>query len=213
MKKNRILISILLVLSMLVSTALPVAAAGIEPYTISNEALLARVDKVVKGGEITYTSLYNISSIPKSDLQDAANQARNKGGKVFFYFDTLIDDRVTARVVVNPFLVKESAGDLSMIVDTTDAVTAPVRDKFEKTLGRKVAVMRCSQPGEFGMTVVLSAKLDLSGMDTENLVAYTYDVENNQYLKIPNANCTVDDTGFVYLQTNHANYIFITEDA
>ena len=226
MFRAKFLTSALLITAIFFSVAMPASAAlpsassaatqsassEIKYYTINNDDITARVKKNVKTGQITYTSFYNISHVERADLQNGAETARQSGGKVFFYFDTLVSDRVTARIIVNPFLVRSAEGGVSLVLDTSAANNKAVIDKFTGIFGRKVAVMRCSQSEDFGFTVVLAGKLDISGMDKNKLIAYSYDAATNKYEKISAANCTVDDQGFVYLESRKGGHIIIVEN-
>lgn len=215
MRKFRRIVSLAMAIMLILSSSIAVSAAtvstSIQPYTLSQEDMTSRVKEVVKAGQITYTSFYNVESQPLIDFQAAGQSARSVGGKVFMNFDTLIDEQVTGRIIVNPFLIKDTSGNVSLIVDSTDETNKVTKTKVEKTLGGKAAVFQCSQDDSFGFTVVLAAKLDLTGMDKNKLNAYSYDAANNKLVKLSKANCTADDKGFVYLETKTAGIIVISD--
>lgn len=58
---------------------------------------------------------------------------------------------------------------------------APTQALFEKYFQNEVAVLALNQREGFGMTVNLAAKMNLEGLDTGKLMAYTYDPAANIY--------------------------------
>lgn len=209
MRTNRRITGILTAILLSLALMLP-AGAAIDAYELETDDLVQRVRDTVQYGRITYTSFYNINEVSRASLREAAAAARRAGGKVFINFDTLAGDEVAARITINPMLVKSGEGSFSFIVDTATETNAEAKAKFESLLDRPVAVMKCEQSGDFGMPVVLSGKLDLAGMNKENLIAYAYDPEKNDYSVIRDARCTTDENGFVYLQTRQGGTIVIT---
>lgn len=214
LKRFKQVFTALLILALLMAISFPASAAdanAIKAYTLPKEVLVKRVSDTVQRGQITYTNFYNICEVTRKDLQEAAATAIKSGGKVFFNFDTLTNEEVTARITVNPLLVKSEEGSISFIVDTSAETNKNVKEKFEKLLGKPVAVMCCGQMEDFGMTVVISAKLDISALNKEKLIAYSYDPASNKYTEIEKAKCIVDKQGFIYLQSKKGGYIVITD--
>lgn len=212
MRSKRI-IGMMLAVLLSLAFAICVGAASesgvIQSYTLPREVLIQRVEDTVQSGQICYIDFYNIGQAFRKDLQRAATAATRWGGKVFINFVTLTGDEVTARVTVNPSLVKSNKGSLCFIVDTSAKTNENIKAQFEKLLGKPVAVMRCGQTEDFGMTVLISGKLDFSGLNQEKLIAYSYDRDENKYTEIKNAKCMVDDQGFVHLQTKKGGDIII----
>lgn len=197
----------LLLALLLCVTTFPMQALA---HTADKDLLLQKVEDVVLPGQITYASLYSIDEVAKADLKAAGEAAVQRGGKVFFSFCTLSnDEQVKARLIVNPHLLPDTEGVINPMLYLDSAEAAKVKKQFEKHFGRSVAVIHCMQQ-DYGMNVVVSAKLDLTGLDPDNLVAYSYNQETNLYHWVKNAGCAVGDNGFTHLQTSQGGFLVIT---
>ncbi|MDL2257985.1 hypothetical protein LJC42_02355 [Eubacteriales bacterium OttesenSCG-928-K08] len=172
--------------------------------------LLQRARQAAEFGEINYATVYNLDEVKKKDLRDAASQALTKGGKVFFNFDTLYSDVVVGRISVNPLLVDEKDnGTLNMTLDLSQDTVAHVRQKFEQLHSKPCAAFKCNTEN-FGMTVTLSARLDLAELPGKDLVAYHYDEATDTFSEIENAQCFVDNHDFVFVTTSLGGYVVVT---
>ena len=202
MKKLSYLLTAILCVS---SFALQVSA-----YSADSALLTRKMNQVLEPGKLTYANLYDIDKVESADLQAFAREMTRRSGKVFLNFTTLdVKQQSAARIIVNPNLVKSAATTYNFrVLNNTEAAEA-AREKFERFWRKDVAVIHCLQD-DFGMSVVLSAKLDLTGIDTKNMAAYTYNPDKNSYKLIENATCTLDDKGFVHLQTTAGGLILIT---
>ena len=65
---------------------------------------------------------------------------------------------------------------------------------FAKHFINQVQVIHLDEPAPWGQVVEIAARLDLTGMDTENLYVYSYDRKTNTYTRIT----TTDDKGRIY---------------
>ena len=197
------LIAVLCV-GMLFSTA--AAAVG---YTADRQLLLDKTQQAAVPGEITYTSLYDIQQVAKSDIQAAADLNRDYGSAVFLQFNTLDGAKILGRIVVNPFLATgaDRQYDFRIAVNTESA--NKVQQQFEELLGKKVRVIVCGQQ-DYGMPIALSAKLDFTGVGTTGLSVYSYNAQTGTHKLLEQANCSVDESGYVHLQTRgEAGYLVI----
>lgn len=193
-------LAVILCIGMLLCTA--------SAYTADLQLLTEKVEVAVERGKITYSTLYNIDNVAKLDLQAAAKAGLAKGGKVFFNFDTLSEDKVVARVTINPFLIKDSTGSYNFMLDISSDAVSAIQAKAATKLGTPVAVIKAPVQS-YGMNVILAAKLDLTGMNTAKLTAYTYNEAADTYTELKKASCYADEYGFVHLQANDAGYIVI----
>jgi len=208
MKKLTKTFAILLVLVLTtVLCAVPAFA-----YTASYDLLSKKADEVASPWSISYANFYNIDSTKGEDMLNVGNNTYEYGGKVMFSFSTLKGRNAVGRIIVNPLLIKNKELTYNWMLDLESENIANVKQKFEKFWEKDVAVIGTAYP-DTGMVVVISARVDISGMNKDNLVAYSYNAENNTYALINKANCTVDDMGFVSLQTTKGGYIIITEAA
>ncbi|MDL2233862.1 hypothetical protein LJC63_09855, partial [Ruminococcaceae bacterium OttesenSCG-928-L11] len=179
-------------------------------YTADKEILTKKMQDALKPGQVTYARLYDIDKVDKADLQYVAQDMTAKRGKVFFEFCSLQNKEVVARMVVNPNLVKDGEGSIDPYIALSGEGVDKVREKFTKHFGKDVAVIGCGTV-DFGMTVVLSAKLDFGTMNTSSLKAYAYDSSANAYTAIKDTDFVVDENGFLHFQTQKAGYIIVTQ--
>ncbi|MEF9984041.1 MAG: hypothetical protein RR710_05820 [Oscillospiraceae bacterium] len=84
---------------------------------------------------------------------------------------------------------------------------------FEKWFNNKVAAVRFTQSGNFGMTVSIAIKADVSGLNTKTLRAYRYDPKTNKYKALPNAAPYVDRAGFLHFNVSEGGDIVFTDRA
>jgi len=181
-------------------------------YTADRDLLMKRMNANAFKGRITYASMYNIDKVSAGDLKAAAEEMRRINAKVIYNFDTLKDNEVIARVTVNPFLVKlEDSYNYNFMLWIDATQTQSYKTAADAYFGKSTAVIITAHYN-YGMSVVISAKLNLTGMDTANLAAYSYNATTGAYTLIENANVTVDSAGFTHLQTaGAAGYIIIVE--
>lgn len=90
--------------------------------------------------------------------------------------------------------------------DTIDKV----KIRFEKWFTNKLAVVSFDQHGDFGIIVQIAAKVDLSGMDTNNLHFYGYDRKANKYSRI-NTEYKIDGNGYLHFATILAGDIIVSD--
>ena len=202
MKKLTLLLTVILCVSSFVLQA--------SAYSADSKTLTRKLNAALIPGKLTYADLYDIDKVDKQDLQAFAKEMKRRSGKVFLKFTTLdVDKKTAARIIINPNLVKSDTGAYNFRVLNNTVESEAARTKFEKLWGKDVSVIHCLE-ADYGMTVVLSAKIDLTGMDTDNLVAYAYNADKKTYKVIEDAECTVDKLGFVHLQTSIGGLLLIT---
>ena len=82
---------------------------------------------------------------------------------------------------------------------------------FEKWYTNKVQVVHLDHSGSYGQAVEIAAKVDLTGMDTTNLVFYSYNRTANNYNRIDTPSYWVDKNGYLHFTTERAGDIIISE--
>ena len=89
-----------------------------------------------------------------------------------------------------------------------------IRALFEKYYGNKIAVISLEQKGNYGKTVKVSAKVDLTGMNKRTLRFYSYDVKSGTFIPVnPPPRYYIDEKGFLNFDTFMAGDIVITDSA
>jgi len=102
-------------------------------------------------------------------------------------------------------------GDVLVSGRVTGDEVNRVRGMFERQFGNRVQVVQFDQRGEWGQTVRVAARVDLTGMDTGNLHFYSYDDQTNRTVRIPTPNYHVDASGFLHFSTPFAGSIIISD--
>ena len=61
------------------------------------------------------------------------------------------------------------------------------------------------------MNIDAAVKVDLTGMNTKNLLFYSYNSKTNRYTPITNADAYMDENGFLHFTTNMGGDLVITD--
>jgi len=132
-------------------------------------------------------------------------------GQSPYIHDTTADGAVQVRVqFTNPSAITTDVL-LSGRVEG-DAINS-IKGIFEKWFKNKVRVIHLEQQGAWGQPVQIAARVDLSGMDTENLCFYSYDKKANSYKRIEKPAYWIDKNGYLRFTTEYAGEIIISEGA
>lgn len=135
-------------------------------------------------------------------------RAKAAGVTVTIQVDTVVDSEVQSRLYIDPY--KPSKGvSLSSAYGTT-AVNSK-KEQLQKKYGNALEVVHMSQSGNYGMEVELALKINLEGMDTDNLAFYSYDSDKKKLTRIENLDYTITSDGFVRFKTKQAGDIVISD--
>lgn len=126
-----------------------------------------------------------------------------------YQHDTVSDNLVRVRVFVDA-PAKATKDILVSGYVKSDAVNQ-TKTKFEKYFKNKLTVVSMEQQGDFGVSIRIAAKVDLSGMDTKDLCFYSYDKKANSYRRIANPAYRLDKNGYLYFATEFAGDIVISD--
>ena len=157
-------------------------------------------------GDTVVVTFKNISEVSK-DVFDAMVKAAD-GKTLEARFDTMNGNAVDVRLYIDPATV---TGGLNVSASTTNAAAQSTKNQFEKFFENNVAVISFGQQGSFGTEIKVAAKVDLAGMDTENLHFYHYDKATNAYKLIPTDTYRIDANGYLHFTTVLAGDIIITD--
>ena len=130
-------------------------------------------------------------------------------GQSSYMHDTTADGAVQVRVqFTNPSPITTDVLLSGWVKG--DAVNS-IKGIFEKWFKNKVRVIHLEQQGSFGQPVQIAARVDLTGMDTENLYFYSYDKKANSYKRIEKPAYWIDKNGYLRFTTEYAGEIIISE--
>ena len=230
-------LSVFLTVILLFSLSMPVSASiggyATPPATASNpqpltnekatEAVNTAIQQVLSNvqylgadndggnGQVAVT-LSNVSTVSASDLQDMFNMLSEAGiDDAIVQLDTVVDNVVLSRI----YLDAETAAKLSGTVDLSVKVTGPevtqAVNTFEKFFDNNITAVSLGQQGAFGADIKMAVKIDLSNLDTNNLVFYSYDKLTNTYRYIPNTDYYIDENGYLVFTTTFGGDIIISD--
>jgi hypothetical protein len=130
-------------------------------------------------------------------------------GRSPYRHDTIIDNAVQVRVTINnPSLFKS---DTMLSGYVKGAQVDRTRNLFERFFSNKVQTISFDQQGTWDAPVRVAARVDLTGMDTANLVFYAYDRATNTYKRIENPAYRIDANGYLWFTTPYAGDIIISD--
>jgi hypothetical protein len=124
--------------------------------------------------------------------------------------DTLLNKAVQVRLSI-PDPAKATK-DLLVSGHVTGTAVNKVKALFEKWYANKIRVIHLEQQGGWDQPVNISAKVDLTGMDTKNLYFYSYDQKSNVYKRITAPAYWIDANGYIHFTTEFAGDIVISEN-
>ena len=128
-----------------------------------------------------------------------------------YQHDTVANNVIEARLYIkSPVLVTK---DLLVSARTTGARVNSVKALFERWFSNKIVLVSFDQAGDWGQAVNVAARIDLSDMNTSNLVFYAYDSATNTYKRIAAPAYWIDANGYLRFTTPHAGDIIISEGA
>ena len=125
-----------------------------------------------------------------------------------FQHDTVANGAVQVRITIdNPSDIKQ---DMKVSGYVTGQNVERVENFFDKYFSNTTSVLHFDQTGSWGQAVQIAAKLDLTGMNTNNLVFYSYDKTTNSYSRINNPNYSIDSNGYTHFSTQYAGSIIVS---
>jgi len=148
------------------------------------------------------------SEISLEILQALSAWAKRDGMAIRLTVNVTKDFAVTARYILDPSAADRSISLLAS-ADSPGAINTAAR--FRRWFTNKLAVVFTGQTGGFGMPVDIAVKVDLAGMDTENLVFYSYDSKTNTYKRIEKPAYWIDKNGYLHFTTENGGEIIISE--
>ncbi len=89
-----------------------------------------------------------------------------------------------------------------------------IKELFAKHYDNKIAVIVLEQQGNYGKTVHVTAKVDLTDMNKKALRFYSFDMQNNKFiLTNPQPRFWIDEKKYLHFDTFYAGDIVITDRA
>ena len=161
-------------------------------------------------GDNAGITVKNATSISPETLKQLANLAGSTGRELTLKADTTLPGGgIEARLYIDPTLFADRETDLKLGVRTTGAEVAQTKAQMEKLFDNNLAVVKFAQRGSFGATVKAAVKVDLTGLDVDNLKFYSVGADGTAR-EIQTA-YRIDKNGFLHFSTTRAGDIIITD--
>ena len=100
--------------------------------------------------------------------------------------------------------------DIPVGVWTGNAAANAVQRLFSRYFSNNIRVVAQAYRGDWGQTVRIAAKVDLTGMDVNNLYFYSYNSATNSYKRIAAPNSRIDRNGYLHFDTTVGGDIIIS---
>jgi hypothetical protein len=152
-------------------------------------------------------------SISAAELQAMFEAAAAKGLKAKYTADTTDFSRavIQGRIEINPALAVKLDKDVLLGVYTEVNATQKTLATFEKYYSNPIKVVHLAHEGSFGMTVKISARVSIDGMEPGNLRLYAYDSKNNSVKPISSPKSYMDSNGYLHFTTIYGGDIVISD--
>lgn len=186
-----------------------------ENGTVSAAAIVkdaVKAAQISKGGSAVVRT-QNAVSITPDALRQLAQAGADSKKTVTLHADTIWKGAVQGRLYVDTAALSGAAQAVGLGVYTDPAKTAPVSRRFNRYYENTMRVVALEQQGSFGVALEIAAKLDLTGLNTESLVFYSYDVKTNTYTRLENTSYWVEANGYLHFRTVLAGSILVTDHA
>jgi hypothetical protein len=140
-----------------------------------------------------------------------ANAAARPGISLNIHADTLAASpdggAVDVRIILNP---AQATRSLNLSASTANPQAGRIKNHYERFFSNDIMAVIFEQQGNFGQAVTIAARL-APGLNTSNLVFYTYNSVANTHNPISITNYRVDESGYLHFTTNLAGVILISD--
>ena len=154
----------------------------------------------------------NAGSITPEALRSMRLTTEASKGKAKLLADsTSPDGKIAARLYIDPEKSFYVDKEIKLGVSMEQKDTQKTQSTFERYFDNKVSVVHFDHEGAFGMNIDAAVKVDLTGMNTKNLLFYSYNSKTNRYTPITNADAYMDENGFLHFTTNMGGDLVITD--
>ena len=194
----------------------PTATAPAGPAMRPGELLVAVSESLVATapGVATFTTVRGgRTSVPSTDIRDAFGIAEVARKPLTIMFTTPDAAGATQGQMNFRFGGTVAGTYINPAVYTTGASVERVHNMFRNHpgfAGRQVAVVGMGHRGGFGVNVDVLGRVDLGGMNTQNLTFHLYNPDTNRAVLMENPSYSVLGNGFIRVTTNAGGYIIIS---
>ncbi|WP_101911332.1 hypothetical protein [Marasmitruncus massiliensis] len=130
-------------------------------------------------------------------------------GGLRFEHDTVLNNAVQVRLYIDQS--ENITKDTLVSGYVTGTEVERTHKTFERWFANQLRVIHFDQQEDWGVTVRIAAKVDLSGTDTQNLCFYSYNRATNACRRIAVPAYWTDQNGYLRFMTPYAGDIIISE--
>lgn len=174
----------------------------------ASTALAKAIAKLSDDAEVVRVTFKNVKAINKDVIDALAKQAAAEGLDLKINLDTVKNGKITGRLVIQPGVSSDKEFNAGFIATRETSLEAFFGNFFDND----IKAVSLQQSGKFAKPVEVIVKLP-SGMNTDDLVVYSYNAETNKFKVLDNANAWVDNSGYVHFTTNIGGDFIISDGA
>ncbi|MDL2233091.1 hypothetical protein LJC63_05865 [Ruminococcaceae bacterium OttesenSCG-928-L11] len=172
------------------------------PWLEPNPAQTLSNDANSKNSEVARTKSSDTYGVRKASWSKFAEGQQ-------YQHDTMDGNAVAVRLYIgNPTAMNR---DTYVTGHISGSAVEKRKTHFEKWFSNKLQVIHMDESESWGQKVEIAAKVDLSGMDTDNLYIYSYDAKTNSYTRVSKEKYWIDKNGYLHFYTELAGDIIISD--
>jgi len=126
-----------------------------------------------------------------------------------FEHDTVYGTGVSVRLIINN--PAQMSGDAMVSAWLSGNNVTQTHSRFERWFANQTRVIQFDHAGAWGQTVRVAARVDLTGMNANNLVFYNFDSATNTFRIIARPDYRIDTNGFLWFNTDFGGAIIVSE--
>ena len=154
----------------------------------------------------------NAGSITPAALSSMRQTVLTSQGTAKILADsTSPDGKVAARLYIDPEKSAAVSQEIKLGVSMEEKDIQRTSATFEKFFTNNVSVVHFEHQGTFGMEIDAAVKVDVSKLNTQNLLFYSYNPSTNRYTPITNPRVSFDQNGFLHFTTTLGGDLVITD--
>lgn len=166
---------------------------------------------------VTFNNVSSLTPEAIKAINDAVAAAEANSGvsvNLTINIDKVVNGKVITRITLDPADLAGVTASVNTTVscDVTDRAVKSVLDKFNKYFTNDIVVVSYGEVSPLaGVNAEFCAKLDLSALNTNTIVVYSYDRATNVYTRVAAPNFFVDVNGYAHVTAPFGGSLIITD--
>lgn len=132
--------------------------------------------------------------------------------KTILLADTVTEEGVAARMYIDAAEAQKNNALIStrIDIDAKSDLNQAIQGRFARHFKNQVVTAAFAQRGSFGMEISVAIKTDLSCLNRDALLFYSYDSGTNRYFRLTTG-YIIDRNGYLHLNTSAGDSLIITD--